>query len=125
MGKGDKACLVSCSTRIKSCHEKIYGKRRQGMPCLLFDPDQIMPRKNVWEKETRHALSLQQAYRSSFHVKLIILPIRRIILDVFRNSLVGTVVPDNMVMETGLPIEIQSQSVGMSGYRRFVGTDNG
>ncbi|MEI6276278.1 MAG: hypothetical protein WCP08_09820, partial [Prolixibacteraceae bacterium] len=56
MGKGDKACLVSCSTRIKSCHEKMYGKRRQGMPCLLFDQDQIMPRKNVWEKETRHAL---------------------------------------------------------------------
>ena len=41
-----------------------------------------------------------------FIVKIIVPPIRRIILDVFRNSLVGIVIPDHMIVETGLPIKI-------------------
>ena len=59
-----------------------------------------------------------------WHIEFIIRPICHIVFDIGRHAVQFHVVADDMVVETGLPGEIEDVFVGEMGYGRFNASDN-
>lgn len=55
--------------------------------------------------------------------KFIFLPIRSIVVDVIGYFLKWFVIADDMVVKTGLPFKFKTQTVGVFGNGRFIGTE--
>ncbi len=53
-------------------------------------------------------------------MKFVGVPIYRIILNVFRNTLKRFIISDNMIVKTGLPTKISMNFTGMNGANPFI-----
>jgi len=58
-------------------------------------------------------------------VEFVFSPICRIGFYIIIDALIFGIIPDNMVVETGLPAKIEPQAPGVFGYGRFVRPYNG
>lgn len=59
-----------------------------------------------------------------WRIEFIVHPIRHIVFDIGGDAVHLRIVADDMVVETGLPGEIEGVFVGEMGYGRFNASDN-
>lgn len=52
-------------------------------------------------------------------MKFVFVPIKDIIVDIFRNKIIFVLIPDYTVVKIWLPAKIQSPTMRLLGYSRF------